>query len=389
MSNWVFRLFLIIVLGVVVTVEAQSSALAVADSLYNLGDYSNAIKKYEQIIPADQYTLLQIARSHKAKGTYNNALIYYDKAIAEYPAFASTQLEYAKLLTTTRKFNKADSVYSILVSKQPENPNFQYRLGLVKKNLQDSTAIAYFKQASELDSTHQKSRSEIAKYYLKKRKYDDVEDIANMGLRSYEENAELINILGQNYLLREYYSKAIPYFEKLLRLNHKNEYIYASLGLCYTKNYDFKKAVIHYKKALEYNDEIYIRHIRLAENYAKLEKYDKALESYKAAKALREFPIEEDLLNIAMTYRHQEQWENAIKYAKMALKENPNYIKAQYQLATFADAYYKDPQIKLDYYNLFKKKFEDHKDSKGFLNMLVNKRIGQLEQEIANSTKDN
>ncbi len=366
-NKWVVRLFLIIALGVVVKAEAQSSALAVADSLYNLGDYSNAIKKYEHIIPADQYTLLQIARSHKAKGTYNNALIYYDKAIAEYPAFASTQLEYAKLLTTTRKFNKADSVYSILVSKQPENPNFQYRLGLVKKNLQDSTAIIYFKRAFKLDSTHQKSCSEIAKYYLKKRKYNDVEDIANMGLRSYEENAELINILGQNYLLREYYSEAIPYFEKLLRLNHKNEYIYASLGLCYTKNYDFEKAVIHYKKALEYNDEIYIRHIRLAENYVKLEKYDKAIENYKAAKALREFPVEEDLLNIAMTYRHQEQWENAIKYAKMALKENPNYIRAQYQLATFADAYYKDPQIKLDYYNLFKKKFEITRIQKVFL----------------------
>ena len=127
----------------------------------------------------------------------------------------------------------------------------------------------------------------------------------------------------------------------------------------------------------------------MAENYVKLEQYDNALESYKAAKELRDSPIEEDLFNIAMMYRHQEQWENAIKYAKMALKENSNYSKAQYQIATFADAYYKDPKIMLDYYNLFKNKFGDHKDLKGFLDMLVNKRIKQLEEEITNNTKGN
>ncbi len=79
--------------------------------------------------------MLQIARSHKAKGTYNYTLVFYEKAITEHPAFITTKLEYAKLLATTRKFIKADSVYSILVSKQPKNPDFQYRLGLVKKNL--------------------------------------------------------------------------------------------------------------------------------------------------------------------------------------------------------------------------------------------------------------
>ncbi len=44
MNNKVFGLFLIIALGVGVKAEAQSLALAIADSLYNLGDYSNAIK---------------------------------------------------------------------------------------------------------------------------------------------------------------------------------------------------------------------------------------------------------------------------------------------------------------------------------------------------------
>ncbi len=387
-NNLSFRLFLILVYGVAARAEAQSSALAIADSLYQLGDYSNAIQKYEDIHPKDQYVLLQIAKSHKSKGTHNDALKYYEKVIVAHPSSTSIKLDYAKLLMTTRKFKKADSVYSTLVSEYPKNPNFQYKLGLAKKHLKDTTAITYFKKAFKIDSTHQKSCLEVSKYYLKKRNYEMVWETANLGLHSYPENVELIGILGQNFLLRKDYHTALSYFEKLLALHHENEFIHSKLGLCYSQTYAFKKAITHYEEALKYNDQIPARYSMLAYCYQKEEKFDKALENYKAALTLKDLPIEEDLLAIALVYRFQEKWEKAIQYSKLSLKENPNYGRAQYQLAMFADAYYKDPQIKLKYYKEYLKKFGQDKKGKYF-NAIIEKRIAQLEKEIEVNTSSN
>ncbi|GAA0711904.1 hypothetical protein GCM10009430_01820 [Aquimarina litoralis] len=377
----------IIALFAFTLIKAQKASLKAADSLYTIGNYTEAIKVYQNIDPKDDYILLKIAKAHKAKGTYADALVYYEKVLQLDTESLSVKLEYAKLLTTTRKYKKADSVYAGLVSQYPDNPNFYYQLGSVKKKQKDSTAIVYFKEAFKLDSTHQKSCFEVAKHFLKKRNYNKVEDIANKGLSSYSENPELINILGQNYLLRKYYYEAIPYFEKLVSLNHSNEYVHASLALCYHKNYDYKLAIAQYQEALKYNDQVPLRYTRLGDAYTSIKEYENALDSYRAALTLKDLPIEEDVMRIAMTYRHQEKWEDAIKHAKIALKENPEFIRAQYQLAVFADAYYKDPKVKLEYYNLFMKKFGKTKDAKNFYGFMVNKRITQLKKEIQASEK--
>ncbi|WP_299605501.1 tetratricopeptide repeat protein [uncultured Aquimarina sp.] len=368
-------------------VKAQKASLKEADSLYAIGNYTEAIKIYQNLDPKDDYILLKIAKAHKAKGTYNDALSYYEKVLQLDTELLSAKLEYAKLLTTTRKYKKADSVYTGLVSQYPDNPNFYYQLGSVKKKQKDSTAIVYFKEAFKLDSTHQKSCFEVAKHFLKKRNYNKVEDIANKGLSSYSENPELINILGQNYLLRKYYSEAIPYFKKLISLNHGNEYVHASLALCYHKNYDYKLAIIQYQEALKYNDQVPLRYTRMAEAYTRLNMYNEALANNTKALLLKNLPVEQEFFNVAMSHRHLENWEEAIKYVKLALKENPEFLRAQYQLAVFADAYYKDPKVKLEYYNVFMKKFGETKDAKNFYGFMVNKRITQLEKEIQTSEK--
>ncbi|WP_082994809.1 tetratricopeptide repeat protein [Aquimarina megaterium] len=381
------RALIFILCMIIHQANAQSSALTIADSLYSFGDYSNAIKKYQKIVPKDRYIVLQIAKSHRAKGTYTDALSYYKQALKTTNLTTSVKLEYAKLLMITGKLKKADSMYTDLVLKHPKNPDFQYRLGVIKKRLKDTLAISYFKEAFRLDSTHQKSCFEISKNYLKKKNYDMVWKTANIGLRSYPENVELISILGQNFLFRKDYDTALPYFQKLLKLNQKNEFIHSKLGLCYSKTYEYKKAISHFNEVLKYDDKSPNTYSLLGHAYEQLKKYDNALEYYKKALALKDTPLEEDLLSIALIYRFQEKWKKAIQYAKLAIKEDPNNDRAHYQLAMFADAHYQDPEIKLKYYNNYLKKFDT--DKKDYFNMIVKKRIAQLEEEIQNKTKNN
>ncbi len=371
----------------ITNIKAQNTTLAKADSLYHISNYSDAIRSYQKISQKDQYIYLQMARAHKAKGTYSDALELYKKILEEYKANLSTKVEYAKLLKNTSKYETADSLYTILTSNHPKNPDFQYQLGIVKKKLNDTLAISYFKKAFLLDSTHQKSCFEISKYYLKKKEYDLVLKTTNIGLQSYPENVELISVLGQSFLIKKNYYEALPYFEKLFSLNQKNEFVHNKLALCYSQTREYKKAIPHFLEAIRYDAKSANLYTSLGYSYQQLEKHNKALTCYKKALALKDTPIEDDLFSIAMSYRFLEKWEQAIKYIKLSLKENPDYSRGHYQLAMLADVYYKDPKIKLKYYNTYLKKFES--DLKlGYFTSNIKKRAAQLEEEIEKNSKD-
>ncbi len=369
-------------------INAQNIGVAKADSLYHIGNYAHAIKAYEKTSLKTKYIKLQIARAHKAKGTYTDALKHYKQVLALDDVELSTKIAYAKLLTNTGKYETADSLYSTLVTKYPGNPDFQYRLGIVKKKRKDTLAISFFKEAFRLDTTHQKSCFEIAKYHLKKRDYDIVWETANLGLHSYPENVELLSVLGQSFLLQENYYAALPYFEKLLDLNQKNEFVHTKLALCYSKTYAHKKATLHFHEVINHYNKSHGLYTSLAHQYLSLQKYDEALKYYHMALKLKDLPIEEDLYTIAIVYRFQENWEQAIKYTKRSLKENPNFARGQYQLAMLADSYYKDPKIKLKYYNTYLKKFESDQEL-AFFTSRIKKRVLQLEKEISLHTKSN
>ncbi|MEW7277795.1 tetratricopeptide repeat protein [Aquimarina sp. 2201CG1-2-11] len=388
MSCIQFLLYIVLFFSYHVQIKAQNTAVTKADSLYHTGDYASAISAYEKIASKTKHIRLQIARAHKAKGTYTDALKYYKQVLTLGDVELSTKIAYAKLLTNTGKYETADSLYTALATKYPDNPDFQYRLGIVKKKKRDTLAISFFKEAFRLDNTHQKSCFEVAKYHLKKRDYDIVWNTANLGLHSYPENVELLSVLGQSFLLQENYYAALPYFEKLLDLNQKNEFVHTKLALCYSKTHAHKKAILHFHEVLKHYNKSHSLYSSLAHQYQWLKKYDEALKYYHMALKLKDLPIEEDLYSIAMVYRFQENWEQAIKYIKRALKENPNFSRGQYQLAMLADSYYKDPNIKLKYYNTYLKKFESDQEL-AFFTSRIKKRVLQLEKEISLNTKNN
>lgn len=361
--------------------EAQTSALQIADDLYTSEYYSKAIESYQKINPKTNYVYWQLAKSHRAKGTYSNALSFYKKAATSDSTNNKLLLEYAGLLITTQKISLADSIYHKLVERHPDNPNFHYRLGLAKKTQKDSTAILYFKKAFKLDSTHQKSCYEVARHYLKKGQFRSAEKVARIGLTSYTENPRLLSILAQKYLLQEYYDQAIPYFEKIVELNQGNAYVYTSLGFCYDKNYNYKKAIKHYTRVLEYNQEDIELHTNLANVYQKSEKYQKALNHLLIVLELKNKPIENDLLKVAACYSAQKKGKKAFTYTQLAIKENPDFEMGYYQLAMYADKYYKDPKVKLKYYHKYLTKFENKEPNK-YLQQKIQKRAKQLEIEL-------
>ncbi|MFC5048160.1 tetratricopeptide repeat protein [Aquimarina hainanensis] len=361
-----------------ITFSHAQTSVTIADSLFQVGEYQKAIALYQKNTSSPLYDT-KIAKAYNALGNHQQALTYYHRAITKNPSLIPTTLAYGKLLLTTKKLKQADSLFLYLTTTYPSNPNFHYHLGITKEQRQDSSYIVSYKTAFSLDSTHQKSCYKVAKYYMQKRKYDLTKTTALRGLSSYPENPQLLSILGQNNFLRSYYDRAIPFFKKLLELGYESGFIHTKIATAYLKTSDYDKAIIHYKKALEFEQKPHL-YSQIGSIYGRLNDHTQSLENHKKALKLKNTPVDQELIDIAMAYRHQEQWEKAIQYIKSAIRENPRSQKAHYQMALFADAYYDDPNTKLKYYETFTNTFGEQQHK--YMQFMVEKRIEQLQKEI-------
>ena len=121
--------FIVFVISVNNTI-AQSSDVAIADSLYLNGNYSKAIEAYQKTEDQSQ-VFDKIAKAYMAIGNYDAAILNYENSITANPDDALIKYQYAKLLAKTKKYQKASDEFFELIDIDYRNPNYHYELGLV------------------------------------------------------------------------------------------------------------------------------------------------------------------------------------------------------------------------------------------------------------------
>ncbi|UJH90780.1 hypothetical protein LZ575_18800 [Antarcticibacterium sp. 1MA-6-2] len=227
---------------------AQTPALAVADSLFTVGETAKAIEMLEGSNPATISIILKLAQYNAAKGNIKEAVGYYEKVLHQNPEKILATIEYAKALVKDNQLMKADSVYRELNKKYPENANFYYQRGLIKEQEQenDEEALPFYKLTIEKDQSHQPALYKLAKNELQNRSYDMAKNYSLMGLEHHPENVSLLSILAQAYSARALYKKAIPPFEKLVELGEKSEFIFTRLGYAYLHEGNLEDAITAY-----------------------------------------------------------------------------------------------------------------------------------------------
>ncbi len=361
--------------------EAQSvSASAVADSLYAVGNYSEAIAEYEALDQKNTSIYLKLARAHQAKGTLDDALKYYAQAASGTDEVIAMN-EYGKLLISKRKFKEADSVFTELIDVYVTNPDFYYQRGrakeMIPRNIRvdatDSTTtsaqkliphILDYKKAVALDSTHQKALGELAVFYLKRKDYPVVEKLAFKALESYPTNVEIIGTLAQSYYHKGWNEEAITWFEKLIELGQSTQFIHEKLGNCYYKDRMYELAIEQYLEAAKFSPEDDYVHATLAKLYNHVENLEAAEMHGLLAVLYKDQSIEEEYYTLSRTYEMKKDWKNAMKYANRALEENPNHKNAAYTKVIVADNYYEDRRAVLKLYEDFIKKYSDSEYAK-------------------------
>jgi tetratricopeptide (TPR) repeat protein len=359
--------------------EAQSSALAVSDSLYAVGEYQEAISVLEAVETSERKHQL-LAKYYSAAGKSARAIQHFKQLLELNPNRLLAAVDYGNLLVKSGKLNQADSLFERLSEKYPENARFYYQRGLIKEKLRDSTARHFYMKSLSYDMKHQGALYKIAKQELEKGRYTMAEVYSKQGLEVNPNNVSLLSILAQTYSAMKEYREAIPHYEKLLELGQESEFIYSKLGFAHYQLFDYTMAIEYYKKALEIEDRNSGTHYTLGKLYAQTGELDKSETHLLMSILIKKQPVDAEFLSLGLTYKLQEKHKDALEYFIKALEENPDNERALYEKAVAADNYYEDRETAINHYRAYLKKYENSGNS-GLISLSKN-RIKDIRREM-------
>lgn len=366
---------LILIVLIQLNAEAQSSALLVADSLYANGNYTKAINAYKTYGSKDE-VYHKIAKAYIAIGNFDAALENYKLSVETNTDDALLKFDYAKLLTKTKKYKEASQLFNDLIYVDYKNPNYHYEAGVVLEKLRDSTALNRFLSAYQLDNSHQKAIFKIAKHHLIKRNFETSHRYIDTGLETYANNVELISLKAQNYYHQEYYTKAIPWFNRLLELGENSEFIHEKLSLSYGENSDYELAIKHRELALAYNPSDANSMYVIGTYYKRLSDFENAEKFIAASLKLKDLKLNHEYRELGTVLNRLERHKEAIKAFQKALKEDSTDMFAVFYIINTKDKYYADRDAVIKSYE----GFVNQRKKSPFLPLAV-RRLKELKEE--------
>lgn len=208
-----------------------------ASNLYNKKDYNDAIITYKSIPNPTEDVYLGIGACYQAMERYDDAISYYNKALA---------------LDTS-------------------NPNTHYFLGLAYLYKKDFTkSETALKKAMELESgdpnvtVDKVVNPDIADAY-KALKFAQSEQLMNTGIKLFENNKN---------------DDAIINFNKAITICPENGYAYYYRGLAYDTKGQNNSAISDYKKAIQHNPELTMAYYSMGLSYDAIHNKPEAKKMY-------------------------------------------------------------------------------------------------------------
>ncbi|MCL5247186.1 hypothetical protein M4I21_15290 [Cellulophaga sp. 20_2_10] len=371
----------LIVLFMFLKAGAQTSAFNVADSLYNTGSYTAAINEYAKI--NNTSANLQIAKAYNAIGNYDKAIAQYSTVVTRDTSLVVARFNLGKLYLKTNKYKQATMLFGNLVQISKTNPEFSYNLARAYSGIkQDATSVLWYKKALEIDSTHLRSLQRLSVYYVAEHENDSVVKYADKGLRIFENDPVLIKVKALALFNKDNFKESALWYEKLLNLGKIEKQTYNRLGYAYDKLEKYKKSIENYKFLLSYDDED-VKILRtISEVYRKDKELDSATVYIHKAIAAHTYSLDEEYQVAARIAVDKQDYKTAIKYYNMAFDEDPTNPSYLYQASIYADKFYKDPKVKLNYYTQLKQKSASKGVKNQYFVKFAEKRISELKSEI-------
>lgn len=358
--------------------NAQYTSMALADSLYTLGNYTMAINEYAK--EGSPSAELQIARAYNAIGNYDKALAQYENLSRKNEPFALAEYELGKLYLKLKMPVKAEEAFSLLIADNKLNPEYFYYQGEAMREMDRiEKGIAAYKKAVQIDSTHLRSLFQLGKYYVLQRELDSVVKYVDKGLYFYENDVGLINLKALAYYNHNRPWLALPLFERLVELGEDKAYIHEKMGQAYLVLSRFKEAKAAYFKMLEFDGEDPIALYGIGNAYWKLQERDSAKTYIKKSIEVQKVMLDKEYNALARLAVEENNIKLAIDYYRSAFREDPSGYLYKYEVCILSDQYYKDPKMSLKCYREYQQKFGSQRD---YFSEFAVKRISELNVEI-------
>ncbi len=359
-------------------VKAQSSVLAIADSLYATGNYTKAINYYAK--EGSQKASLQIARAYNATGNFEKAFVQYQNVVETNPDWQIASFELGKLLIKTKAYDESRKLFSKLARLSTDNPEYQYYLGEAFRKLnQPASSLVSYKKAVDIDSTHLRSLFQLGKYFVITREKVNAMIYLDKGLRYYSDDVSFINLKALAFYNNDEYEMALPFFERLLELGENKEHVYTKLAYCYFKTWEFEKSKAMYYLLIGIDEGNHEAYFNLGQVFYKNRQVDSAKYYVNKSIEVQKVTFEKEFGNLAYMYRVEEDLKSALTYYRMAYEEDPSTYLNYYQICALIDQTSKKLSEKLKYYESFLEKF---RNDKPYVSKRVAKRISELKEEI-------
>ncbi len=344
------QLSLVVLLGFLLAkAEAQSSAFAMADSLYLTGDYTKVINVYAKI--GNEKANLQIARAYAAQNNNEKAIAQYEGLVKKYPENILAQFELGKLYDKTKQYTMSISLFKRLTETTGENPEFFYYLGkALQATLDYEKGNQALQKAIAIDSTHLRSIYLLGKYYVSIEEPSNALKTIELGLKTAPNDVALMNLKALVKFDVGEYEVAASLFERLLELGEKKPFIYKRLGYSLANRWKYKEAKEAYRQLGRISDYQADAYLGLAQVYLQEQQLDSAETYFLKSIEERQYIFDNEYRNLGRIARLNGELKKSLDYYTKAWKEDKTNQFNYWQICILADEYYKDPKLKLANY---------------------------------------
>lgn len=351
-------------------------------SIYqSVGNYTKAIENYKLALETskDNSVRFKLGQAYNSAGLTNNSLKTFQEVLEVDSTYVLAATQLGKMYVSKNRLKDAEKIYTFLKTKDPQNPEYPYRLGKVlEKQKRFFEMGESYLESYRIDSLHIRSIYGLAKFYKKLKFKDSTALFLNKGLQIDSLNTQFLQFKANELYVAKNFEECLIYLDKLESQHYKTMNSLEMKGMCHYNLKNFEAAEEAFSDALriEANSQILYR---LASLY-----YDQ--KNIKRAELFLRMSISNGMGDLDKQYylkgiifKEKGDLKIALESFKEAYRYNSNNYKALFEVATISDTYYEDKKIALQNYDRFVKRFED-RDSE--MTSYAKNRIKEINREL-------
>ncbi|MCG8608068.1 tetratricopeptide repeat protein [bacterium] len=317
---------------------ANDESLLKAQLFFAKGDYDEAIEYFEKAGKQTRFAFkaaLGLARVLIEKGKFEEAMLACDRALKLSPSHPEALTVKGDVLKITGRYDPAKSHYSSALEQSPDHLEARLGLGRMQWEWGDKAGarqtfgyfITYYKSRPELDADELNAVAQACIYL------DRFRDANNLFYDATKADRKLWQAFipwGNLFLSKYNVSDAARVFEDALKINPNAAEAQVGLARCYMQE-NFEKAKSLAKQALAINPNLVEAHNLLAEMDIALGDFESALEKLEVPLQVNPNSTTSRTLRAISFHLSRQDEKFADEEAKI-LAVNPRYADLYYQL---------------------------------------------------------